>query len=344
MRKMIIILLLFVLEYTAVNLSSSTQITMPMSADAAILMDKDSERILYQKNINVRFLTASIAKIMTAIVAIENGDVEAYFEVDEVTARQEGSSLYLQKGDKVRLLDLLYGMMLRSGNDAAHLIACNVGRNYDDFLYLMNETAKKIGMINSTFANPTGLDEETANYSTCYDMAKLMAYALDNNLFRKITSTRTYRIITANQQIIDCYNKHHLLHTLDYISGGKTGYTTSAKRTLVTSALKDDLELIAVTMSSNNDDFHVHRRLFEYGFANYQSFLVLKRQVIKVNDVFYQATPVIFEDIKYPVREDEKVECVIKLLKNPGSRLIIGKAVIYLNGKIVKKVDIYRYY
>ena len=315
-----------------------------MSAVAAILMDKDSGRILYQKNINVRFLTASISKILTCIVAIENGNLEEYYEVDEETARQEGSSLYLELGDKVKLIDLLYGLMLRSGNDAAVLIARNLFKNYDHFIYIMNETAKRIGMNNSTFSNPSGLDEGTANFSTCHDMALLMAYALDNHLFRKISSTRTYRIITKNEMIVDCYNKHHLVHSLDYVTGGKTGYTTSAKRTLVTSAMKDDMELIAITMNSNNDDFIVHRQLFEYGFENYNMFLVLKRQIIKVSDSFYKATPVILEDIKYPVMVDEDVNCIIRLLKNPGSKLIIGQAIIRLNGKVVKRVDIYRYY
>lgn len=325
-------------------INESKEVSINMSASAAILMDKDSGRILYQNNINSRFLTASIAKIMTAIVAIENGNIEAFYKVDEETARQEGSSLYMELGDEIKLIDLLYGLLLRSGNDAAVLIARNVFGKYDDFIYEMNETAKKIGMTNSTFSNPSGLDENSANFSTCYDMALLMAYALDNNLFRKINSTKTYRIETKNGMIIDCYNKHHLLHSTSYVTGGKTGYTTSAKRTLVTSARVEDMELIAVTMDSNNDDFIVHRQLFDYGFENYQMFLVLKRQIIKVNDSFYKATPIILEDIKYPVKQGEDVNCVIKLLKNPGSKLIIGQAIIRLDGEIVKRVDIYRYY
>ncbi len=345
MKKHIIFILAVVLFLFGFNLKVNTQGEyIPMSASAAILMDKDSGRILYQKNINARFLTASIAKIMTAIVAIENGKLDDYYLVDEKTVLEEGSSLYLEAGDRVKLIDLLYGLILRSGNDAAHLIALNVFRDYDHFIYMMNETAKVIGMTNSSFANPSGLDEVTANYSTCYDMALLMAYALDNNLFRKITQTKTYRIETYSGNIIDCYNKHHLVHSLNYVTGGKTGYTSKAKRTLVTSAYKEDFELIAVTLNSNNDDFHVHRSLFEYGFEHYRMYMVLKRQIIKVNDSLYKATPIILEDIKYPITGNEKVECRIQLLKDPKNKLIIGKALIYLDGKIVKKVDIYRYY
>jgi len=346
MKKILILVLLFAMNASirASALPGTREVSIPMSAEGAILMEKESGRILYQKNCDVRFLTASISKIMTAIVAIEHGDLEEYYRVDEESARQEGSSLYLEAGDRVKLMDLLYGLMLRSGNDAAMLIAKNVFDDYDHFIYMMNETAKKIGMTSSSFSNPSGLDEENGNFSTCRDMALLMAYSLDNNLFRKIAGTRTYRITTQNGIVIDCYNKHHLLHSLDYVTAGKTGYTTKAKRTLVTSAKKDDMELIAVTMNSNNDDFSVHRELFNYGFANYRMFLVLKRQIIKVNDSLYTATPVILEDIKYPVLETEKVACTIKLLKKPGSKLIIGQAVITVDGKPVKTVDIYRYY
>ena len=163
-------------------------------------------------------------------------------------------------------------------------------------------------------------------------------------IFSEDCRNKTYRIVTENGNIIDCYNKHYLIHTQDYVTGGKTGYTTKAKRTLVTSAKKDEMELIAVTMNSNNDDFNVHRQLFDYGFSNYRMFLVLKRQIIKVNDALYTATPVVLDDIKYPVLENEEVDCTIKLLKKTGSKLIIGQAIIRVNGKVVKRVDIYRYY
>ena len=342
--KRILFFILVLSFCLSVKAKTTRETSISMSAGGAILMEKDSGRILYQKNINVRFLTASLAKIMTALVAIEHGDLSEYYIVDEDAARQEGSSLYLEAGDKVTLKDLLYGLMLRGGNDAAVLIAKNVFKDYDHFIYMMNETAKKIGMTDSAFANPSGLDEENANFSTCFDLALLMAYALDNNLFRKIAGTKTYSIITEKGNVIDCYNKHHLLHSLDYVSAGKTGYTSKAKRTLATSAMADGMELIAVTMNSNNDDYSVHRRLFEYGFSNYEMFMVLKRQIIKVNDDFYTETPIILEDIKYPVLENENVTCTIKLLKNPGSKLIIGQAVIVVNGKVVKRVNIYRYY
>ena len=288
---------------------------------------KDSGRSLL-KMINVRF-PPLLAKIMIAGGNRARGPSAFTLSMKMLPARKFKPHWKLATS---YAHDLLYGLMLRSGNDAAVLIAKNVFKDYDHFIYMMNETAKKIGMTDSAFANPSGLDEENANFSTCLDLALLMAYALDNNLFRKIAGTKTYSIITEKGNVIDCYNKHHLLHSLDYVSAGKTGYTSKAKRTLATSAMADGMELIAVTMNSNNDDYSVHRRLFEYGFSNYEMFMVLKRQIIKVNDDFYTETPIILEDIKYPVLEKENVTCTIKLLKNPGSKLIIGQAVIVVNG------------
>ena len=339
MKKIVIFILMVFISYTSVNLHA----TISIDASSAILIEKDSKRILYEKNIHERQLTASIAKIMTAIVALENGKLQGYYEVDLETTKQIGSSLYLQLGDKVKLIDLIYGLMLRSGNDAAYLIATSVSSDLKGFVYLMNETAKKIGMKSSSFSNPSGLDEITANYSTAYDMALLMAYALNNETFRKITSTKSYVCETAFGIMLYFSNKHRLVQTLDYVTGGKTGYTTTAKRTLVTSAKKDGMELIAVTFNCGND-WNTHKALFDYGYKDFKMCTVLRRQIIKVNDYLYEATPVLLEDVKYPVRFDEDVKAVIVLLKKPGNKQIIGHVKVYINDVEVHKVDLYRYY
>ncbi|MCK9536254.1 MAG: serine hydrolase [Bacilli bacterium] len=339
MKKILLILLIVFAGYGGVKVKAA------LSVDAAsvILMEKDSARILYGKNIEERYLTASITKIMTAVVAIEHGDLDQYCIVDNATIRQIGSCIYMQLGDRIKLIDLIYGLMLRSGNDAAYLIATNVGRNYDEFIYLMNETAKKIGMHSSCFSNPSGLDDESANYSSAYDMALLMAYALNNKIFRKITSTKKYVAKTSDGNHLYFINKHQLIQSLDYVTGGKTGYTMRAKRTLVTSAQRDGMELIVVTFNCGND-WAVHKNLFEYGYANYKIATIIKRQIIKVNDYLYPATPMINDDIRYPIKEGEKLTCIIYLLKKPLNNLIVGKAVLYLDGVEVFKTDIYRYY
>lgn len=339
MKKLLLAVLLTLFGYG--TLAARAEIS--IAAEAAVLMEKDSKRVLYGKNEHARHLTASIAKIMTAIVAIEHGNLEKWCVVDEMTIRQTGSSLYLERGDRVRLLDLLYGLMLRSGNDAAYLIATNVGENYDDFIYLMNETAKKIGMKSSSFSNPSGLDEDSANYSTAYDMALLMAYALENKTFRKITGAKKYEAKTAEGKLLYFVNKHRLVHTLEYVTGGKTGYTTSARRTLVTSAHRDGMELIVVTFDCGND-WQVHQNLFKFGYGNYRLATVIKRQIIKVNDYLYPATPMITSDVRYPVREGEKLVLMIYLLRAPGSSRIVGKAVLFLDGTKVFETEIHRYY
>ena len=339
MKKLLLFLMIVFIGYGSVAVKAEPVV----SASAAILMEKDSKRILYGKNINNRYLTASIAKIMTALVAIENGDLNKYCVVDDKTVRQIGSSIYLQLGDRIKLIDLVYGLMLRSGNDAAYLIATNVGRNYNDFIYLMNETAKKIGMRSSCFSNPSGLDEDTANFSTAYDMALLMSYALNNKLFAQIIAAKRYTVKTLDNNSLYFVNKHRLIHTLDYVIGGKTGYTVNAHRTLVTCAKKNNMVLIVVTFNCGND-WTVHQNLLEYGYNNYKMATIIKRQIVKVNDYLYPATPVINDDIKYPIKEGEKLTCIIYLLRRPYNNSVIGQAVLYLDGVPVLKSDICRYY
>lgn len=330
-------IMLCCLSLTKVNASFE------VSARSAILMEKESKRVLYGKDIHTRRLTASIAKIMTAIVAIEQGKLEEYYAVDSMTTKQTGSSIYLQQGDQIKLIDLIYGLLLRSGNDAAYLIAKSVGGTYEEFITMMNETAKKIGMTYTTFENPSGLDETSCNYSTAYDMALLMSYCLDNPTYRKINDTNRHESRTKQGNLLYFMNKHKLIVNIDYVTGGKTGFTERAKRTLVTSAKKNNMELIVVTFDCGND-WNVHQSLFDYGFTHYSNEVILKKQIIKVDKVFYKATPMIVEDVRFPLKESEKIECIIYLLKDPKRNLIIGKAKFYLNKQLVKEVDVYRYY
>ena len=192
-------------------------------SNSSILMDMDSGRVLYGKNIHNKNLTASIAKIMTCIVAIENGNLNDVCVVDEKTVNQIGSSAYLKFGDKIRLNDLLYGMMLRSGNDAAFLIGKTVGGNIKEFVRMMNLTAIKIGMKNSKFENVSGLDEDSQNISTAFDMALLMSYCMKNNEFRKIVCCRSHSFTSLLNNNYTFLNKHKLVNGNDNVTGGKTG-------------------------------------------------------------------------------------------------------------------------
>ena len=237
-----------------------------------IVMDYNTGKVFESKNKDLIRSVASISKVMTAIVAIENSSLDTYVEVNDDILKAYGSSIYLQIGEIVSLEDLLYGLMLRSGNDAAVTIARGVGGSIESFVDLMNDKAKGIGMLNSTFNNPSGLDvDDDGNLSTSYDMALLMKYALNNETFRKITSTKEYRSKNHGTWL----NKNKLLRQYDNTSGGKTGFTTKARRTLVTSAKKGDMELIVVTLDCGGD-FAFHKEMYEKYFNNYKTFKLLK--------------------------------------------------------------------
>ena len=230
-----------------------------VSATAAILLDADSGQVLYEKNADQQMLIASTTKIMTVLVALEHADLAA-----EVTVKDshmvEGSSMYLKPGEKVSVEALLYGVMLCSGNDAAVALADYCGNGVNQFVGWMNEKAAQLGMEDSSFANPNGLDDET-HYSTARDMAKLAACAVRNETFVRLSSTES---VTIGGRTMTNHNK--LLHMVDGCIGMKTGYTKAAGRTLVSSAVRDGRCLVAVTLQDGND-WADHAALYDYGFA-----------------------------------------------------------------------------
>ncbi|WP_182199449.1 D-alanyl-D-alanine carboxypeptidase family protein [Paraliobacillus salinarum] len=236
-----------------------------ITARNAVLIDQETGKVLYEKAAHDRHLIASITKMMTAIIAIESGKMEKKVTITNEAVYTEGSSIYLEKGEKIPLEDLVYGLMLRSGNDAATAIAEYVGGSVEGFAYLMNEKAEWLGMENTHFDNPHGLDSKT-HYSTAYDMAILTKYAMNNSVFAEITSAKSYK---SEQRTYAWGNKHKLLtHYYPYTIGGKTGYTKAAGRTLISIAEKNDIILIAVTLQDPND-WQDHIRLFDWGFDQY---------------------------------------------------------------------------
>ena len=228
-----------------------------VSAAAAVLMDADSGRLLYEKNGEKRMLIASTTKLMTALVALEQGGLQ-----QEITVTgghmAEGSSMYLRPGEKLTLETLLYGLLLSSGNDAALAVTECMGGAVP-FVARMNEKAAELGMENTHFANPNGLDDE-AHYSTAEDMAKLAAAAMDDPVLRRVASTRTARI---GGRTLTNHNK--LLSRVEGCVGLKTGYTRAAGRTLVSCAERDGVRLVAVTLQAG-DDWNDHASLYEQGF------------------------------------------------------------------------------
>ena len=229
-----------------------------LSATAAILMDADSGEILYEKDAGRRMRIASTTKIMTALVALDRARLT---DTITVTAAHmvEGSSMYLKPGETVTVEELLYGLMLCSGNDAALALADCCG-GLEEFVQAMNDKAAELGMQDTSFANPNGLDDED-HYSTARDMAVLAAYAAQNPTFRRICSTRT---ATVGSRTMTNHNK--LLSQLEGCIGMKTGYTKAAGRTLVSCAQRDGCRLVAVTLCDGND-WADHKSLYEMGFA-----------------------------------------------------------------------------
>ena len=233
------------------------------SASSAILMEAESGRVLYEQNAHEERLIASITKLMTALVALESGhDLEETVTVGEACTRAEGSSLYLRPGEEISLKGLLYGVMLRSGNDAALAVAEHCGGSVEEFVGRMNEKAAQLGMVNSHFANPNGLNAE-GHYSSAYDMALLARACLENEALAEIAATKS---ATVDGRVLTNHNK--LLWQYEGCIGLKTGYTEKAGRTLVSAAQRDGMTLICVTLSDPND-WADHAALFDWGFSNY---------------------------------------------------------------------------
>ncbi|MDQ0339180.1 D-alanyl-D-alanine carboxypeptidase [Caldalkalibacillus uzonensis] len=281
-----------------------------VSAQAAILMDAESGRVLFEKNAYEPLRIASITKIMTAIVALEHGDLEDVVTTSKNAYGVEGSSIYLRLGEKMTLEDLLYGLMLRSGNDAAIAIAEHVGGSVEGFVFLMNQKAEELGMQQTLFSNPHGLDTHEEHYSTAYDMALLTAYAMQNETFAEIVSTQKKTAPLEGEKWDRVwYNKNRLLSMYPYADGVKTGYTQRANRTLVSSATKDGHRLIAVTLNAP-DDWNDHINMFEYGFQNY-TLVTLAEEGETLRDERFERTDGHFKylnDFRYPLREDEHLQ------------------------------------
>ena len=233
-----------------------------VSANAAILMHADSGRVLYEKNADERMLIASTTKIMTAIVVLEHCELDDLVEVDSRSAGIEGSSMYLKAGESYTVEDLLYGLLLVSGNDAASALALHVADSMEEFAELMNAKAAELGMTESSFKNAHGLDEE-GHYSTARDMAKLAAYCMGNEDFARIAGTVSH---TVGEQTL--VNHNRLLREYDGCLGLKTGYTMAAGRTLVTCAERDGARYVCVTLN-DPDDWDDHKALYDWAFANY---------------------------------------------------------------------------
>lgn len=242
------------------------------SAEVYVLYCVENGQVVNSKNKNKKMKPASTTKIMTSLLALEesaSNNKEVVFTEDMIA---EGSSMYLKVGEKVKLSDLATGMMMSSGNDAANATALSIAKSTEKFAELMNERARQIGMTNTNFVTPSGLDDEN-HYSTAYDMALLMSYALENEDFAKLASQKsaTVNFVEPSSKSVTYSNHNRLLKMYDYCIGGKTGYTMAAGRCLVSAARKDNLTFVCVTLNDKND-WNDHIALYNYGFEQYSAF------------------------------------------------------------------------
>ena len=236
-----------------------------ISAECAVIMTAQSGEVIFAKNEHKQHSMASTTKIMTSLLAVESGKLQNEITVTDAMLKVEGTSMGLMAGDSVSVEELCYGMLLPSGNDAANVTALYLGGNIKDFASLMNARAKKIGMMNTNFVTPSGLDDDN-HYSTAYDMALLGREAVRNPQFLKICSSKNATLTYGNPPYSrTLYNHNRLLSSYDYVYGIKTGFTKKSGRCLVTYAEKDGVGLVVVTLNDPND-WHDHKQMLDFGF------------------------------------------------------------------------------
>lgn len=311
-----------------------------VSAESYAVMDYDSGRILMGQNMDKEKLIASTTKIMTAIIALENKDLNTTRKVGEEVLKAYGSAIYIELNEEITLKDLLYGLMLRSGNDAAIEIAYHVSGSMQNFVTLMNKKAYELGMSHTLFLNNHGLEENNGagNTSTAKDMAVLMRYALKNETFREIIATKSYTAKTNTKTYV-WQNKNKLLKTYEYNIGGKTGFTEKARRTLVTASKKDQKTCIAVTLNDGND-FADHKNLCETVFKEYERITILDKDNFYIednNDLYIKES--FYALLKKEERDKIKIEYKIDAHSQDE---VVGVAEIYLEEELLDTVKIYQ--
>lgn len=306
-------------------------------AQAYIVIDQESGRIIESHNANIKLPIASTTKIMTAILAIENiPNLNKKIEVPPECTGIEGSSIYLQPKQKVSILDLLYGTILRSGNDAAETLAKFAGlSNPKGFISMMNEKAKEIGALNTNFVNPSGLHNDN-HYSTAYDLALISAYAMKNDTFKEIAKAEKYKANSINNYF---YNKNKVVYQYEYGTGIKIGYTKAAGRCLVASAEKEGTEIIAVLLNDNNW-FNESYEIFDWAFENYKSYSIVEKGQFAAYS--QEGSPIfINESFRCILTEEETKQIRFEPLLIPeyidsgSSKISCGSYNIYLGNDII---------
>lgn len=321
-------------------------------AQSFIVMERTSMRVLSDSNADARLPMASTTKVMTALVAIENADPTDTVTIPKEAVGVEGSSIYLKKGEKFTLEELLYGLMLRSGNDAATAIAIHVGGSVENFVKMMNDRAESMGLKNTSFANPHGLSAKN-HYTSAYDLAVIAATALENDLFKKIVSTKNVTV-PGNEFRETRYfaNKNKLLYNYSGATGVKIGFTTEAGRCLVASSEREGMEVVAVALNYY-DYFDKCAALMDYAYDNYRMERVVSPDFVYKTVKVEGNRKIKSADLKtlsakyYPIKKDgsEKVSRVVEAPDNisaphKGSDAV-GKVKVFLGNRLLFEENLY---
>lgn len=282
-RRLLLILMggiflpaLFLTFVAAEKAQEAGKMAPSVTAESAILIESNSGKVLYEKNADEKMFPASTTKILTALIAIEAGDLSRKVKVSTNAAIQEGSSIYLEAGERIPMRDLIYGLMLRSGNDAAVAIAEEIAGNTEKFAVKMNQRAKTIGAVNSNFQNPNGLHNQE-HYTTAADMALIAREAMSNQNFETVAATKSWVADRGEGKYNYFYNKNKVIYQYDGGTGIKIGYTKVAGRCLVASSTRDGMELICVVFNAP-DWFNDTYQLMNYGYDNYDLIRIAKAE------------------------------------------------------------------
>lgn len=344
------------------QISAEAEKNPTINSRAAVVIDRNTHRVLYGKDENEKRKMASTTKIMTAIVVLENSNLKDLVEVSKKAAGTGGSRLGLKAGDKVTVNDLLYGLMLRSGNDAAVALAEHVGGSIEEFAILMNKKADNMNLKNTHFVTPHGLDEEE-HYTTAYELAILADYGLGIDKFKEIVGTSNYTV-TINGYTKSLHNTNELLGNLNGVYGVKTGFTNGANRCLVTSIKRGDMDVICVVLGADTKKLRTQDsiKLIEYVFNSYENinleniiqseFInwskkyeanieILKgkqdKLQVKLGEINISKIPILKENEK-DIQIEIEVNNILEAPIENGQ--IVGKCKVMMKEEIIEEVDI----
>ena len=347
MPKFVSLILSFILLVFTIAPVSYAQ---GVSARHAMLIEADSGDIVYEKDAYAAVPMASTTKIMTALLAIESGMLDSTVTIPKEAVGIEGSSVYLKEGERLTLYQLVQALLLESANDAATAIAIYVGGSYDNFIEMMNVKARQLGLENTNFTNPHGLDDKD-HYTTAYDLTHLALYAMENPQFEEIASTKSAVIPLGNDGSRVLVNHNKLLKMYDGTIGVKTGFTKRCGRCLVSCAERDGVRLICATLNAPND-WNDHKNLLDFGFSQYESIVLAEAgdYTLSLDCICGEKGTVLcsnYDGLKVTLKKGckDKIRAVTeydRLLSAPikqGDK--VGRIVFYCGDKIIGECELY---